>query len=86
MVMHIYQNLSRQSGVRAYEVDATSIKVKFADGRVYEYTHEVTGRAEGFEEQDALLELVAADGAGACPAIVLVPNTNVAMTAAPTAA
>ncbi|MES2898344.1 MAG: hypothetical protein V4723_01385 [Pseudomonadota bacterium] len=44
--MTLYRNSSRQSGVRAYEIGKDSIRVRFADGAVYDYTHSVTGRAE----------------------------------------
>jgi len=38
-----YANLSGNSGVVAFQADADSITVKFADGRLYLYTHESAG-------------------------------------------
>jgi hypothetical protein len=38
-----YANLSGDSGVRAYRLDADSITVEFADGRRYLYTNESAG-------------------------------------------
>lgn len=42
--MQRYKNLSRNSGVIAFENKATAIAVKFRDGTIYDYTYEVTGR------------------------------------------
>ncbi len=46
MVMTIYRNSTRRSGVRAYEIGTDRIRVRFADGSLYDYTHAVTGRTE----------------------------------------
>ena len=59
--MTVYQNLGRDSGVRAYEAAAQRISVLFADGSVYEYTWAVTGRTE--VEQ---MKQLAAAGKGLC--------------------
>ena len=44
MTMTPYAN-AHASGVRAYESSPRAIKVQFADGTVYVYTHDSTGRA-----------------------------------------
>jgi hypothetical protein len=43
--MERYGNLSRKSGVRAYELGPGLIRVRFADGPVYVYTEESAGAA-----------------------------------------
>jgi hypothetical protein len=42
-IVQRYANLSGNSGVVAYQADADSITVKFADGRSYLYTNESAG-------------------------------------------
>ena len=41
-----YHNSSNNAGVTAYEPGADFIIVKFQDGRVYLYNHEVTGKTD----------------------------------------
>lgn len=41
--MERYANLSRNSGVIAFEIAADSIKVKFIDGNEYLYTYDSAG-------------------------------------------
>lgn len=41
--MERYRNLGGDSGVVAYELGNTSIKVQFRDGSVYLYTYESAG-------------------------------------------
>ena len=41
-----YKNLSRNSGVVAYEIAPDSIAVEFEDGAIYLYTAESTGRSK----------------------------------------
>jgi hypothetical protein len=38
-----YANLSGASGVRAYQISARAISVKFGDGRVYDYSYTSAG-------------------------------------------
>ena len=40
-----YSNLSRRSGVAAYEIAPDSISVEFEDGAIYLYTEESAGRS-----------------------------------------
>ncbi len=41
-----YKNLSRTSGVVAYEIAPDSIAVEFEDGAIYLYTAESAGRSD----------------------------------------
>ncbi|MEQ1535729.1 MAG: hypothetical protein ABL923_07595 [Burkholderiaceae bacterium] len=41
--MERYKNFSGTSGIVAYEIDTTSIKVQFKDGAVYLYTAQSAG-------------------------------------------
>ncbi len=41
--MEYYANLGGTSGVRAYEINSTSISVKFKDGAEYLYTYSSAG-------------------------------------------
>lgn len=43
--MERYKNLSGDSGVVAYEINADSISIQFRDGSVYLYTSRSVGRA-----------------------------------------
>lgn len=45
MPMRPYRRLAGDSGVLAYEVAPTSIRVRFVDGAEYTYTHASAGRA-----------------------------------------
>lgn len=40
-----YKNLGGDSPIRAYEYDATSIRIQFNDGSIYEYTSAKLGEA-----------------------------------------
>ena len=42
--MKRYANISRNSGVLAYEIDSDSIEIKFIDGRVYRYSYNIPGK------------------------------------------
>lgn len=44
--MKRYRNLDGHSGVTAYAIGARSIRIRFVNGDVYEYTDEVTGRED----------------------------------------
>jgi len=39
-----YKNLSKKSGVTAYEIMADSIKIRFVNGDTYLYTYQSAGR------------------------------------------
>ncbi len=41
--METYQNISRSSGVRAYEIGSDLIKVRFNDGGTYIYNYSSAG-------------------------------------------
>lgn len=41
--MQRYQNLNRNSGVRAFRIESNFIDVQFSDGSVYRYTYFSTG-------------------------------------------
>lgn len=41
--MQRYQNLSRSSGVAAYEIGSDHIRVRFSTGSVYSYSHRKAG-------------------------------------------
>ncbi len=41
--MHPYLNRNGNSGIVAYEYDATSIRIRFHDGKTYEYTADRIG-------------------------------------------
>ncbi|HYG32219.1 MAG TPA: hypothetical protein VD810_04440 [Methylophilaceae bacterium] len=43
MALHHYKNRHRDSGVTAYEIGDDYIKVEFAGGPLYMYTHEIPG-------------------------------------------
>jgi hypothetical protein len=43
MALHRYRNRGRNSGVTAYEIGDDYIKVEFADGPLYLYTHDIPG-------------------------------------------
>jgi hypothetical protein len=43
MALQRYENRHRDSGVTAYEIGDDYIKVEFADGPLYLYTHDVPG-------------------------------------------
>jgi hypothetical protein len=51
--MEIYKNLSKVSGVKAYELGSDSITVEFGDGDVYRYTYQSAGR-ENVEQMKKL--------------------------------
>ena len=40
-----YKNLGNNSSISAYEYDATSIRIQFNDGSIYEYTSAKLGEA-----------------------------------------
>jgi hypothetical protein len=61
MLMTIYGNRSRQSGVRAYAISKDRISVRFADGKVYDYTWASTGR-----DKVEHMKQLARDGMGLC--------------------
>lgn len=42
--MRLYENLSGDSGVEAYEIGARSITIRFRGGATYLYTDAATGR------------------------------------------
>ena len=44
--MRPYRNLSGDSGVVAYEIEPRAIRVRFAGGAVYRYTHASAGREQ----------------------------------------
>ena len=44
MAMRPYRRLSGESGVLEYEPGPASIRVRFADGTVYTYSHASAGR------------------------------------------
>jgi hypothetical protein len=44
MRMTAYKRLSGESGVLAYQLTASAIKVRFVDGKVYTYTYASAGR------------------------------------------
>jgi hypothetical protein len=44
--MERYKNLSGDSGVVAFEIESDAIEVEFQDGRIYRYTHDITGSAQ----------------------------------------
>ena len=44
--MKPYKNLSKQSGISAYEIVPDGIKIKFADDSIYLYTYEIPGERE----------------------------------------
>jgi len=48
-----YKNLSRRSGVLAYEIARDSIAVQFEDGAIYLYTEKSAGRS-GIEQMKDL--------------------------------
>lgn len=43
--MEVYKNLGGDSGVRAFEIGADSITVRFSDGAQYVYTYLSAGQA-----------------------------------------
>lgn len=43
--MERYKNLSRNSGVVAYEIGRDSVTVEFQDGAIYLYTHASAGQS-----------------------------------------
>lgn len=53
--MRPYKNISRNAGVKAYEIGEHSITIMFADGRVYVYDHTAPGR-EQVEQMKRLAE------------------------------
>jgi hypothetical protein len=57
--MQRYKNVSRESGVVAYEIGRGSITVKFVGGEIYIYTDESAGA-----ENVARMQRLAEDGAG----------------------
>ena len=57
--MERYKNLSRESGVVAYEIGRGSIIVKFINGEKYLYTDKSAGA-----QNIALMQKLAKDGAG----------------------
>lgn len=46
MALRRYKNRHHDSGVTAYEIGDDYIKVEFADGPLYLYTHDVPGPRE----------------------------------------
>ena len=57
--MERYKNLSRESGVVAYEIGRGSITVKFINGEKYLYTDKSAGA-----QNIALMQKLAKDGTG----------------------
>jgi len=41
--MKRYKNLGGNAGIRRYDTGPQSITVEFADGSVYQYTHDIPG-------------------------------------------
>lgn len=46
MALHRYKNRHHDSGVTAYEIGDDYIKVEFAEGPLYLYTHDMPGAAQ----------------------------------------
>lgn len=42
--MKTYKNTSRNSQVKAFQIYKDAIKIQFADGTIYLYTHEKSGK------------------------------------------
>ncbi len=44
--MHRYQNFLHNSGVTHYDIQPTSIRVRFVNGEIYVYDYHVPGRRD----------------------------------------
>lgn len=57
--MEPYQNLSGNSGIKAYEILYQAIKIEFTDGSIYRYDYNIPG-----ERQVKIMKALAKKGIG----------------------